>query len=192
MSKINIFTPPERCDDKSCNILGGKKCPVKLFLAGTVDNGDSDNWQDDLIKTISNVELMRPVNIYNPRREQWPSSNDHNEIDKQIEWELYHLEKADLIVMNILANSKSPISLMELGLFAKEGRLVVFCPKTFYRYDNVRVVCKRYGIPLFTTNNIPSIAEKVCKYVGIDEEAVRKTNEELEKLCSEKGLNTET
>jgi hypothetical protein len=192
MSKINIFTPPERCDDKSCNILGGKKCPVKLFLAGTIDNGDSDNWQDELIRTINGVELMRPVNIYNPRREQWPSSNDHNEIDKQIEWELYHLEKADLIVMNILANSKSPISLMELGLFAKEGRLVVFCPKTFYRYDNVRVVCKRYGVPLFTTNNIPFIAEKVCKYVGIDEEAVRKANEELEKLCSEKGLNTET
>lgn len=192
MSKINIFTAPDKCDSNSCNMLGGKSCPVKVFLAGTIDNGDSENWQEELIRTINGVELMRSVNIYNPRREQWPSSNDHNEIDKQIEWELYHLEKADLIVMNILANSKSPISLMELGLFAKEGRLVVFCPKTFYRYDNVRVVCKRYGVPLFTTNNIPFIAEKVCKYVGIDEEAVRKANEELEKLCSEKGLNTET
>ena len=192
MSKINIFTAPDKCDSNSCNMLGGKSCPVKVFLAGTIDNGDSENWQEELIRTINGVELMRSVNIYNPRREQWPSSNDHNEIDKQIEWELYHLEKADLIVMNILANSKSPISLMELGLFAKEGRLVVFCPKTFYRYDNVRVVCKRYGVPLFTTNNIPIIAEKVCKYVGIDEEAVRKANEELEKLCSEKGLNTET
>lgn len=192
MNKINIFTPPEKCDDKSCNILGGKKCPVKLFLAGTIDNGNSDNWQDDLIKAISNIELMRDVNVYNPRREEWPSADNYREIDRQIEWELFHLEKADLIIINILASSKSPISLMELGLFAKEGRLIVFCPKTFYRYDNVRVVCKRYGIPLFTTNNIPFIAEKVCKYVGIDEEAVRKSNEELIKLCSEKELNTGT
>ena len=192
MNKNEIFTPPDKCDSKCCNVLGGKISPVRIFLAGTIDNGDSDNWQDELIRTINDVQLMRSVNIYNPRREQWPSSNDHNEIDKQIEWELYHLEKADLIVMNILASSKSPISLMELGLFAKEGRLIVFCPKTFYRYDNVRVVCKRYGIPLFTTNNIPFIAEKVCKYVGIDEEAVRKSNEELIKLCSEKELNTGT
>ena len=101
------------------------------------------------------------------------------EIDKQIEWELYHLEKADMIVMNILADSKSPISLMELGLFAKEGRLMVFCPKAFYRYDNIRVVCKRYDIPLFTTNNIPYIAEKVCNYIGIDEEAERKKEKEF-------------
>jgi hypothetical protein len=181
MSKINIFTPPEKCDDKSCNILGGKKCPVKLFLAGTIDNGDSDNWQDDLIKAISNIELMRDVNVYNPRREEWPSADNYREIDRQIEWELFHLEKADLIVMNILASSKSPISLMELGLFAKGGRLIVFCPKSFYRYDNVRVVCKRYGIPLFTTNNIEYIARKVCEYVGVDEEAEKEKRKASER-----------
>jgi hypothetical protein len=73
---------------------------------------------------------------------------------------------------------------MELGLFAKEGRLMVFCPKTFYRYDNVRVVCKRYNVPLFTTNNIPYIAEKVCNYIGIDEEAekIKKKDEERDSL----------
>lgn len=184
MNKIETFTPPEKWDSNSCSIFGGKNCPVKIFLAGTIDNGDSSDWQQELINAISSIELKRHVNIYNPRREQWPSSDDHREIDKQIEWELYHLEKADMIVMNILADSKSPISLMELGLFAKEGRLIVFCPKTFYRYDNVRVVCKRYNVPLFTTNNIPYIAEKVCNYIGIDEEAERekKKNEERDSL----------
>ena len=64
---------------------------------------------------------------------------------------------------------------MELGLFARGGRLVVFCPKTFYRYDNVRKVCQRYGVQLFNTNDILFIAEKVCNYVGIDKEALRGT-----------------
>lgn len=188
MNKIDIFTPPENWDSHTCSIFGGKSCPVKIFLAGTIDNGDSSDWQQELINTIGGIELRRPVSIYNPRRKQWPSSDDHREIDKQIEWELYHLEKADKIVMNILADSKSPISLMELGLFAKEGRLVVFCPKTFYRYDNVRVVCKRYSVPLFTTNNIPFIAEKVCNYIGIDEEAekIKKKNEDRKTLLKMK------
>lgn len=179
MNKIEIFTPPENWDSHTCSIVGGKNCPVKIFLAGTIDNGYSSDWQQELINTVKNIELKRPVSVYNPRREQWPSADEHREIDKQIEWELYHLEKADIIVMNILADSKSPISLMELGLFAKEGRLMVFCPKTFYRYDNVRVVCKRYDIPLFTTNNIPYIAEKVCNYIGIDEEAEREKEKEF-------------
>lgn len=184
MSNIELFAPPEKWDECKCSVVGGKKCPVKIFLAGTIDNGDSTDWQTELINAIENIELRRPVKIYNPRREDWPSSDNHREIDRQISWELHHLEKADKIVMNILANSKSPISLMELGLFAKEGRLMVFCPKSFYRYDNVLAVCKRYGVPLHTTNNIEYIASKVCEYIGVDEEAEgkKKIEEERQEL----------
>ena len=184
MRNNQVFVPPN-WDRSEINIIG--KNPFRIFLAGTIDNGDSTDWQQELINTINGVELKNPTSIYNPRRKEWPSSDDHREIDRQIEWELSHLEKADLIVMNILANSKSPISLMELGLFAREGRLMVFCPKTFYRYDNVRNVCKRYEVPLHTTNNIPYIAERVCKRIGIDEDTQKKANEDLEKLCSEKA-----
>ena len=180
MKDITVFSPPENSDSSGFCILGNN--PVSIFLAGTIDNGNSDDWQGDLIRMVKSVELKRPVKIYNPRREEWPSDKNHREIGKQIEWELYHLERADMIVMNILADSKSPISLMELGLFAKEGRLVVFCPESFYRYDNVSTVCKRYGIPLYNTNNITCIANKICNYVGVD----IKTEEDLEKMCSER------
>lgn len=178
MRNNQVFVPPI-WDLSETNVIG--KNPFRIFLAGTIDNGDSTDWQQELINTINGVELRRPTSIYNPRRKEWPSSDDHREIDRQIEWELSHLEKADLIVMNILANSKSPISLMELGLFAREGRLMVFCPKTFYRYDNVRNVCKRYEVPLHTTNNIPYIAERVCKCIGIDEEAEKRKDMELDR-----------
>ena len=82
-------------------------------------------------------------------------------MDKQVNWELDHLERADIIIMNILASSKSPISLMEIGLFVKSGKLLVFCPKNYYRYDNVRIVCERFNIPLFNTNDLLVIKHQV-------------------------------
>lgn len=185
MKENRIFTPPNESDNTISCALSKSPKAVKIFLGGTIDNGDSIDWQSELIKTIEGVELARPTHIYNPRRAEWPSADNHHEIDKQIDWELYHLERSNLIVMNILADSKSPISLMEIGLFAKEGKLMVFCPKTFYRYDNVRKVCERYSLPLYNTNNVPFIAEKVCEYIGIDDEAQRKANEELSKMADD-------
>ena len=51
--------------------------------------------------------------------------------------------------MNLLPDSKSPISLMELGLFARSRKIFVICPQEFYRYDNVRIVAERYNISLY-------------------------------------------
>lgn len=42
-----------------------------------------------------------------------------SDFEHQVNWELEHLEKADLIIMNILASSKSPITLLEMGLFMR-------------------------------------------------------------------------
>ena len=164
MSKIEIFIPPEKWDNQKECSLGCS--PVRLFFGGTIDNGSSEDWQNELTKKLDIINSSRDVYIYNPRREDWPSSDEKKEISRQINWELFHLEKSDLIVMNLLENSKSPISLMEIGLFASRGKLMVFCPKGFYRYDNVRIVCERYDIPLYATNNIDFIAEKVIEYVN--------------------------
>ena len=59
------------------------------------------------------------------------------------------LEAADLIVMNLLGDSRSPISLLEMGLYARSGKLFVACSPDYYRYDNVRITCRRYGVPLY-------------------------------------------
>lgn len=47
--------------------------------------------------------------------------------------------------------SKSPITLLELGLFAKSGKLYVVCTEGFYRYDNVRITCAKYGVPVYAS-----------------------------------------
>ena len=167
--KQNVYTPLIQHSDE---VFSRETPHTNVFLGGTIENGDSFEWQQALIDTLDWIEFKHQVNIFNPRRDNWPSSDEHNEIDKQINWELEHLERADIIVMNILEDSKSPISLMEIGLFARTGKLIVFCPEEFYRYDNVRKVCERYDIKLYNTNDVAFIADKLTKMIGVDNDAM--------------------
>lgn len=50
--------------------------------------------------------------------------------------------------MYFAPTTRAPITLLELGLFAQSGRLVVCCPDGFWRKGNVEVVSARYGVPL--------------------------------------------
>ena len=45
--------------------------------------------------------------------------------------------------------TKSPISLLELGLFANSGKIHVICPEGFWRKGNVDIVCDEYNIPMY-------------------------------------------
>jgi hypothetical protein len=55
-------------------------------------------------------------------------------------------ELAGLIVFYFAPDTKSPISLLELGLFARTGKLLVWCPTGFWRKGNIDIVCKRWNI----------------------------------------------
>lgn len=119
---------------------------LSVFLAGTIDNGNSSNWQEELINKCKDLN----VTFYNPRRKEWMQTPEDRE--KQIKWEQEHLDKADLIVMFLLDGSKSPISLLELGLYAQSEKIFVFCNPAFYRWDNIRLTCDKYHIPLLRAN----------------------------------------
>ena len=140
MAKVLSFTPENPEEEVTCR---------KVFLSGTIDNGDSANWQDEVVNYMKNFNAVgEDLCIYNPRRKHW-GELEKRDMNHQITWELNHQEECDLNVMVLLENSKSPISFMELGLFARTGKLIVLCSEKFYRYDNVEVVCKRYGVPLY-------------------------------------------
>lgn len=128
-----------------------------IFLAGTIDNGDSENWQEEVIKKF---EFNPNIKFYNPRRKEWLSNASEEELIYQIQWEQEYLDKADLIIMAIADNSKSPISLLELGLYAKEQKMIVFCNPEFYRYMNVKLTCEKYNIPL-EENSIKNITQVI-------------------------------
>ena len=117
-----------------------------VFLAGTIDMGNSIDWQAEAVRLLE--QSGGRYLVFNPRQKEWHPERE-GEMDYQVNWELEHLEKADIILMNFLPDSKSPITLLELGLFAGGGKLRVICPEQFYRYDNVRITCGRYGVPMF-------------------------------------------
>ena len=119
---------------------------TSVFLAGSIAGGTAQNWQDRIIESLSNEEVV----LVNPRRNSWDKSwkqdIDSIQFNEQVNWELEALEKSDIIVMYFDASTKSPISLLELGLFAKSQKLIVCCPDGFWRKGNVDIVCARYGI----------------------------------------------
>lgn len=124
---------------------------VSVFLAGTIDNGNSSNWQ------LKACELLEPldVNIYNPRNDEWDSTMEpimeNPAFAKQVQWEMDAMNVSDIILMNFLPNSKSPITLLELGLFADSGKIVLVCPDGYYRKGNVDYVADINAIPIYKT-----------------------------------------
>lgn len=153
MHEVIEFKPPGNINRR----IDKPSREFRIFLAGTIDMGDSEDWQSKIRSHfigepnsgVSNTTVI----IYNPRRDEWNKDWKQEFSDpnfyQQVNWELNALEKSDLVILNILPDSKSPISLLELGIFAKSGKIKVCCPKGFYRKGNVDVVCDRYDIPLY-------------------------------------------
>lgn len=122
-----------------------------VFLAGTIEMGNSLNWQAAIIEELKTSASI----IYNPRRDDWDSSWKQDledpQFNNQVNWELQMLEEADVVVMYFDPTSKSPISLLELGLLAakKPSQCFVCCPEGFWRKGNVDIVCDKYGIKMY-------------------------------------------
>ena len=121
-----------------------------IFLAGSIEMGNAEPWQDELVNRFAEHDIV----FYNPRRPDWDSTwtDTSDKFNEQVNWELDHLEEADLIILYFDPATKSPISLLELGLHAgghgRHNTLIVCCPDGFWRKGNVRIVCERYDIPL--------------------------------------------
>lgn len=122
-----------------------------VFLAGSIDMGDAIDWQEEVTKALSDM----PVSVFNPRRDDWDSSWKQDISDdkfrEQVEWEMDNLDKASVVCVYFDPNGKAPITLMELGLQASSGKVVVCCPEGYWRRGNVQIVCNRYNIPMVDT-----------------------------------------
>ena len=139
-----IYLPPQ-------NIAFRNRAKKSIFLAGSIEMGAAEKWQESLGDWL----LEKNYNVFNPRREDWDSSwiqtYESPQFSQQVKWELNALEKSDIIIMYLDPNTKSPISLLELGLHANNKKLWVVCPDGFWRKGNVEVVCSLYDIPLFNS-----------------------------------------
>jgi hypothetical protein len=133
-------------DSEDQNIEG-----VSVFLAGSIEMGKAEDWQSKLTEKFSGSS----VTFMNPRRDAWDSSwiqrKSNPNFRQQVEWELDMLQAADIIFMYFDPETKSPISLLELGIFSSTTKLIVCCPDSFWRKGNVEIVCERYSIDEFNS-----------------------------------------
>lgn len=123
----------------------------KIFLAGSIEMGVAEEWQERVVAYFNNES----VTLLNPRRRDWDASwkqgKDDANFRAQVEWELDALERSDHVIVYFSPETKSPISLLELGLFARSEKLLVVCTEGFWRKGNVDIVCEHYDIPQFAT-----------------------------------------
>jgi hypothetical protein len=135
-----------------------------IFLAGSIELGSAGNWQRFLEEKLSGTDVI----LFNPRRDDWDSSWIQSKTDpkfrEQVEWELEAMERANLIAMYFEPATKSPVSLLELGLFARSGKVLVCCPEGFWRKGNVDMVCARYGVKQVEALN--DLAESILRFVN--------------------------
>jgi hypothetical protein len=119
-----------------------------VFLAGSIEMGAAEDWQAVITAHLADL----PVVILNPRRDDWDptwrQSIDDDRFRGQVEWELEGLDRAAIIAMWFAPGTKAPVTLLELGLNASSGKVIVGCPDGFWRKGNVEIVCQRSGIPL--------------------------------------------
>lgn len=131
------------------NSTGG----ITVFLAGSIENGKAENWQDKFVKNFEDLNIT----FLNPRRVNWDSSWEQSvknpEFAYQVGWELSGLQMSDYIVLYFDPTTKSPISLLELGLYAHDPKLYVCCPDGFYRQGNVEFTCHFYDVPFYRSYN---------------------------------------
>ena len=119
-----------------------------IFLTGSIEMGAAEDWQAKVTEALLSFDGY----LLNPRRDDWDSSWVQDISDDQfrwqVDWELDSLHCADLVLMYFGPATKSPISLLELGLLADKHKTLVACPAGFWRRGNVQVLCNRYNIPL--------------------------------------------
>lgn len=123
-----------------------------IFLAGSIDMGGAPDWQKQVAERLADEDVL----LLNPRRDDWDSSwkqvIEDPQFNEQVTWELQGQEDADLIVFYFADDSKSPITLLELGLAVGfDTPAIIFCTDKFYRKGNVDIVADRYGYTVATS-----------------------------------------
>ena len=137
---------------------------MHVFLAGSIEMGAAEKWQEKVTAALKDYN----VTVLNPRRDDWDStwvqSIENKQFKEQVDWELSAMAVADVIAMYFDPATKSPITLLELGLYARTGKLIVCCPGGYWRKGNVDVVCANYFVKQVST--LDGLIQATIKKIG--------------------------
>jgi len=129
-----------------------------IFLGGSIEAGRASPWQSDVETAVVDAEGT----LLNPRRDHWDPewmlSAESPQFREQVEWELRGLDLADIILIYFDPATRSPVTPLELGLYARSGKMLVCCPAGFWRKGNVDIVCRWYGI-----EQVDSLPEQIAR-----------------------------
>lgn len=118
---------------------------TSIFLAGSI-GGVKKKWQSQVIKELSD----KPYIFLNPFRDDYDKdleqTIDNPQFKEQVNWELDMLEIADKIIFYFDPETDAPITLLEFGKYSNSGKIIVCCPKGFWRKGNVDVECERENV----------------------------------------------
>jgi hypothetical protein len=127
----------------------------RVFLAGSIEQDQAMRWQVPVTQALL---AQRPdLVIVNPRRTHWDPTWSQKPGDEpftgQVNWELDYLTLADHALFVFDPQTRSPISLLELGIMLGRApdRVIVACPEGFWRHGNVVITAQRWGVPVFDT-----------------------------------------
>lgn len=72
------------------------------------------------------------------------------------------MKQSNLVCFYFDPNSKSPITLLELGLVLGSGKeTIVCCPKGFWRKGNIDVTCGRFGVEVL--DSLPELIKRIIE-----------------------------
>lgn len=135
-----------------------------IFLAGPSPRGYGDgfpaDWRDKAFELFK--EMGYDGRLFVPR----PTSGNSSDYDGQIEWELHHLDLADIIMFWVprdLAVLPAFTTNVELGLYVKSGRAVYGRPVEAPKNRYLDHIYKKYTGREPFDNLVDTIADSILR-----------------------------
>ena len=133
-----------------------------IFLAGSIEMGKAEPWQDELISFLSSKsDVPEDLIVFNPRRDDWDSSwktgLDYDEnFSHQVHWELRMQEQAKIKTFYFAKDTLSPITLLEFGLQLSESlwedeEIIIYLDPGYLRGGNVAITARYFGQTIGTS-----------------------------------------
>jgi hypothetical protein len=120
-----------------------------IFMAGAIDMGQARAWSSEVVEALSDIDVL----LLDPRRDDWSDDWEQCETCEpfatQVNWELDSLDACDMCIFVFTADSKAPITFLELGLFGAGKPAMICAEKGFYRTGNLQIVARRFNIPIY-------------------------------------------
>ena len=171
--KITVINPGEQLPVMNTDA-------VKIYLAGTMDFGsDANDWQTrfsnglaaltDPIKGIlmfKNTNFI-VINPHVPPQNNLAPNLENPEFCTTMQWRMSMMDQADVILVNIMNKSVSPVPILEFGTNLRSGKLIVRCGELHQCYPQIRLYCERYSVPLLNgTANVKDILLTMGSFVS--------------------------